>query len=63
MNPCQENDRTGYRRKVMLALPHLIQIDALYVHLPLLLTEYLILVSEGIRGVQRIYQDYISHLI
>ena len=34
MNPCQENDRTGYRRKVMLALPHLIQIDALYVYLP-----------------------------
>jgi len=28
MNPCQENDRTGYRRKVMLALPQLIQIDA-----------------------------------
>ena len=31
MNPCQENDRTNYRRRVMLALPQLTQIDALYV--------------------------------
>jgi protein phosphatase 1 regulatory subunit 7 len=27
-NPCQKNDMTGYRRKIMLALPHLKQIDA-----------------------------------
>jgi protein phosphatase 1 regulatory subunit 7 len=27
-NPCQTSDRTGYRRKVMLALPQLTQIDA-----------------------------------
>lgn len=29
-NPCQTNDMTGYRRKIMLALPHLKQIDAIY---------------------------------
>ncbi|KAJ3505604.1 hypothetical protein NLJ89_g7329 [Agrocybe chaxingu] len=28
-NPCQTNDITGYRRKIMLALPQLKQIDAL----------------------------------
>lgn len=27
-NPCQRSDMTGYRRKVMLALPQLTQIDA-----------------------------------
>ena len=27
-NPCQASDRTGYRRKIMLALPQLQQIDA-----------------------------------
>lgn len=27
-NPCQKNDMTGYRRKIMLALPQLKQIDA-----------------------------------
>jgi protein phosphatase 1 regulatory subunit 7 len=27
-NPCQKSDRTGYRRKIMLALPQLKQIDA-----------------------------------
>lgn len=27
-NPCQQNDMTGYRRKIMLALPQLKQIDA-----------------------------------
>jgi len=31
-NPCQSNDMTGYRRKIMLALPQLKQIDATYVH-------------------------------
>lgn len=30
-NPCQRNDITGYRRKIMLALPQLKQIDATYV--------------------------------
>lgn len=30
-NPCQTNDITGYRRKIMLALPQLQQIDATYV--------------------------------
>ncbi|GLB40197.1 putative thiamin pyrophosphokinase, catalytic domain [Lyophyllum shimeji] len=30
-NPCQTKDMTGYRRKVMLALPQLKQIDATYV--------------------------------
>lgn len=30
-NPCQTLDRAGYRRKVMLALPQLTQIDATYV--------------------------------
>jgi len=30
-NPCQESDMVGYRRKVMLALPQLTQIDATYV--------------------------------
>lgn len=32
-NPCQTNDRTGYRRKITLALPQLQQIDATYVNL------------------------------
>jgi protein phosphatase 1 regulatory subunit 7 len=27
-NPCQINDMTGYRRKIMLSLPQLKQIDA-----------------------------------
>lgn len=27
-NPCQTKDMTGYRRKIMLALPQLKQIDA-----------------------------------
>jgi protein phosphatase 1 regulatory subunit 7 len=27
-NPCETNDRVHYRRKVMLALPQLTQIDA-----------------------------------
>jgi len=27
-NPCQTNDRAGYRRKIMLALPQVKQIDA-----------------------------------
>ncbi|KAF8896287.1 protein phosphatase regulatory subunit [Infundibulicybe gibba] len=30
-NPCQTSDMSGYRRKVMLALPQLKQIDATYV--------------------------------
>ncbi|KAF9468131.1 hypothetical protein BDZ94DRAFT_844706 [Collybia nuda] len=30
-NPCQAKDMTGYRRKIMLALPQLKQIDATYV--------------------------------
>ncbi|KAF9450342.1 L domain-like protein [Macrolepiota fuliginosa MF-IS2] len=30
-NPCHKQDMTGYRRKVMLALPQLTQIDATYV--------------------------------
>ncbi|KAJ8521128.1 hypothetical protein ONZ45_g2171 [Pleurotus djamor] len=30
-NPCQMNDMAGYRRKIMLALPQLKQIDATYV--------------------------------
>jgi protein phosphatase 1 regulatory subunit 7 len=30
-NPCQASDMTGYRRKIMLALPRLKQIDATYV--------------------------------
>lgn len=30
-NPCQAADMTGYRRKIMLALPQLKQIDATYV--------------------------------
>ncbi|KAG6816296.1 hypothetical protein H0H87_007179 [Tephrocybe sp. NHM501043] len=29
-NPCQKRDMTGYRRKIMLALPQLKQIDATY---------------------------------
>jgi protein phosphatase 1 regulatory subunit 7 len=29
-NPCQKNDMMGYRRKIMLALPQLQQIDATY---------------------------------
>ena len=32
-NPCQRNDMTGYRRKIMLALKQLKQIDATYVFL------------------------------
>jgi protein phosphatase 1 regulatory subunit 7 len=27
-NPCQTNDPGGYRRKVILALPQIIQVDA-----------------------------------
>lgn len=27
-NPCQTNDATGYRRKIILALPQVTQIDA-----------------------------------
>jgi protein phosphatase 1 regulatory subunit 7 len=27
-NPCQASDTTGYRRKVILALPQLTQLDA-----------------------------------
>ena len=27
-NPCQKNDATGYRRKVILALPQATQVDA-----------------------------------
>lgn len=27
-NPCQTSDMTGYRRKIILALPQLTQIDA-----------------------------------
>jgi protein phosphatase 1 regulatory subunit 7 len=27
-NPCQTNDRSGYRRKIILALPQVKQIDA-----------------------------------
>nr|GAT60802.1 predicted protein [Mycena chlorophos] len=30
-NPCQTNDMAGYRRKIILALPQLTQIDATYV--------------------------------
>lgn len=30
-NPCELADKTGYRRKVMLAVPRLQQIDAVYV--------------------------------
>ena len=30
-NPCQTNDRAGYRRKVILALPQVKQVDATYV--------------------------------
>lgn len=30
-NPCQTSDKTSYRRKIMLALPQLTQIDATYV--------------------------------
>jgi protein phosphatase 1 regulatory subunit 7 len=30
-NPCQLNDMSAYRRKVMLALPQLKQIDATWV--------------------------------
>ncbi|TFK72913.1 L domain-like protein [Pluteus cervinus] len=33
-NPCQTSDRTGYRRKVILALPQVTQIDATYVRVP-----------------------------
>lgn len=32
-NPCQTNDMAGYRRKVILALPQLKQVDATYVKL------------------------------
>jgi hypothetical protein len=31
-NPCQTTDMAGYRRKIILALPQLKQIDATYVH-------------------------------
>lgn len=31
-NPCEINDRVHYRRKVILALPQLTQIDATYVN-------------------------------
>ncbi|ELU40787.1 leucine rich repeats (2 copies) domain-containing protein [Rhizoctonia solani AG-1 IA] len=31
-NPCEKEDPTGYRRKVMLALPQVQQIDATYTH-------------------------------
>jgi len=31
-NPCQTNDQTGYRRKIILALPQVSQVDATYVH-------------------------------
>lgn len=27
-NPCQKNDQAGYRRKVILALPQVTQVDA-----------------------------------
>lgn len=27
-NPCHTNDRSGYRRKVILTLPHIKQVDA-----------------------------------
>lgn len=30
-NPCQTTDMSGYRRKVILALPQLKQVDATYV--------------------------------
>lgn len=30
-NPCQTSDMAGYRRKIILALPQLKQIDATYV--------------------------------
>ena len=30
-NPCQRNDQGGYRRKVILALPQVTQVDATYV--------------------------------
>jgi len=33
-NPCQTNDAAGYRRKIILALPQVTQIDATYVRLP-----------------------------
>jgi protein phosphatase 1 regulatory subunit 7 len=33
-NPCQKNDMTGYRRKIILALPQVKQIDATYVCSP-----------------------------
>ena len=29
-NPCQKADMTGYRRKIMLALPQIKQIDATF---------------------------------
>lgn len=29
-NPCQKEDMTGYRRKIMLALPRIKQIDATF---------------------------------
>jgi protein phosphatase 1 regulatory subunit 7 len=32
-NPLYNNDRTGYRRKVMLALPNIQQIDAVVARL------------------------------
>ena len=30
-NPCERSDMANYRRKVMMALPQVIQIDATYV--------------------------------
>ena len=27
-NPCQKNDMSGYRRKIIMALPRLTQLDA-----------------------------------
>lgn len=30
-NPCERNDRSGYRRKVILSLPQLKQVDATFV--------------------------------
>ena len=30
-NPCETNDRSGYRRKVIINLPQLKQVDATFV--------------------------------
>jgi len=35
-NPCQQAESTSYRRKIMLALPQVKQIDATYVFLSLI---------------------------